>query len=141
MLLLEWDVAVAKEQLLAFAARARVEPHRVLVAPYALYGYGAMGLPEPLWAHRHWDGGDGWSVSVASATPLRTGDPACQLFGLGMIYLPRALVRRFLEEGWAAHFGDVEFSTWHYRRVRHDVPVDWQCRPVHVNYQASGLTL
>jgi len=137
VLLLEWDIAVDKEGLSAFAQRAQATPDRVLVAPYRIY-YEHV-LPAPVWAHRHWAGEPVGMSNMVDVTPLVTGDPVCQLFGLGMVYLPRALIRGFLDAGYANHFGDVEFSQWHYRHVAHDVPIDWSVRPVHLNYQIPEL--
>ncbi len=42
VLLLEWDIAVGKEDVEAFARRAKATPGDVLVAPYLLY------VPEPV---------------------------------------------------------------------------------------------
>jgi hypothetical protein len=137
VLLLEWDIAVAKEDLLRFAAVASEHPEQVLVAPYRIY-YEHM-LPEPVWAHRHWDGEPRGMCAPVGAVPVSTEDPTCNLFGLGMAYLPGKLVHRFLQDGWANHFGDVEFSMWHYLTVRREVPICWDVHPVHLNYQTPQV--
>lgn len=145
VLLLEWDIAVAKEELLAFAERARETPDRVLVAPYTIYA-DRYNLPADIWAHRTWNGLPGYSIVPEGATPVETGAPVCNLFGLGMIYLPHELVRGFRspkygnEFGWANHFGDNEFSMWHYLNVEKDVPIMWEVRPVHLNYITPHLS-
>lgn len=128
ILLLEWDIAVNKDDLEGFADLARCEPNRVLVAPYMLY------TPKPVWAHRTWSGG---YLTPEGAVPVRTGALTCNLFGLGMVYLPRDAIRGFCTSGWANHFGDVEFSMWHYHNVETEVPITWAVRPVHLNY--SGV--
>lgn len=133
VLLLEWDIAVSKEHLAAFADRARSDQGRVLVAPYRIY-YEHM-LPEPVWAHRLWDGQPEGMSNPAGAVSVSTGAPFCNLFGLGMSYLPRDLVRGFIDSGFANHFGDVEFSIWHYRNVEREVPIAWDVWPVHLNYR------
>jgi hypothetical protein len=138
VLLLEWDVAVDREDLERFAERARQTPGRVLVAPYRIPA-DLYHLPAPCWAHRHWDGTGTGTVIPVGATPVATGDPTCNLFGLGMVYLPRALVRRFLADGYATHFGDKEFSMWHAERVAREVPIAWEVRPVHLNYLIPKL--
>lgn len=135
VLLLEWDIAVSKEDLSLFAAEAAASPERVLVAPYRIY-YEHM-LTAPVWAHRRWDGEPRGMSSPVGATPVSTGDPLCNLFGLGMAYLPAKLIRRHLADGWSNHVGDVEFSMWHYLTVSQDVPICWDVRPVHLNYQQS----
>jgi hypothetical protein len=138
VLLLEWDIAVDLEQLQAFAERARERTGRVLVAPYRIPA-DLYHLPAPCWAHRRWDGTGQGTVVPEGARPVETGDATCNLFGLGMCYLPRALVRRFLADGYATHFGDKEFSMWHYQRVTRDVPIMWAVRPVHLNYLIPDL--
>jgi len=138
IVLLEWDVAVAQEDLRTFAAVAREDPGRVLVAPYRIYA-DTYGLPADIWAHRHWDGTGSGTVTPTGARPVASGDPTCNLFGLGMIWLPRALVRRFVEDAYATHFGDKEFSMWHYARVARQVPICWDVRPVHLHYLTPTL--
>lgn len=131
VVLLEWDIAVSLEDLRAFVGHAREARDEVLVAPYRLY-------PAGIWAHRTWTGrGPGaWG-----AEPVEDGAATCNLFGLGLVYLPRALVAAFLKAGWANHFGDVEFSMWHYKNVTKDVRIAWDVRPVHLHYEIpEGMT-
>jgi hypothetical protein len=137
VVLLEWDIAVSKEDLLTFAGHARSNPHRVIVAPYRIY-YEHL-LSAPIWAHRSWNGDGVGTISPNGAKPVATGTPNCNLFGLGMVYLPRPLVRQFIDERYSNHFGDVEFSMWHYQRATKDVPIMWDVRPVHLNYQIPTL--
>lgn len=133
VLLLEWDIAVSKEDLHAFRDAALDDPSRVIVAPYRIY-YEHM-LPAPIWAHRRWDGSGAAMSNPTGATPVDTLDPTCNLFGLGLAWLPRDLVRAFMAARFSAHFGDVEFSMWHHANVATDVPIFWDARPVHLNYR------
>jgi hypothetical protein len=133
VLLLEWDIAVGQTELKAFATRARATPDDVLVAPYRIYA-DTYGLPDDIWAHRWWDGDGAGTVSPNGARPVATGDPTCNLFGLGMVYLPQALIKAHVTECWSAQFGDTQFSMWHYQNVKQDVPVMWDVRPVHLHY-------
>jgi hypothetical protein len=133
VLLLEWDIAVGQEDLLRFAERAQATPDRVLVAPYLIYA-DTYGLPENVWAHRWWGGQGAGRVTPTGARMIETGTPTCNLFGLGMIYLPRSVLARFPEGYPPAHFGDVEMSMWHYQHVAREVPIMWDVRPVHLNY-------
>ena len=138
VLLLEWDIAVGQEDLRHFAAHAAQDPDRVLVAPYRIYA-DAYNLPADIWAHRRWDGTGVGTVNPAGAAPVDTGDPACNLFGLGMVYLPRRVHRQFAAISWASHFGDTSFSMWHYEHVTHDVPICWDVHPVHLHYLSHQL--
>lgn len=131
VLLIEWDIAVDKQQLQTFAARARSQPERVLVAPYKLYHFSSdRDRPEPVWVHRKYEG----TPETGRLVHVSEQDPVCHLWGLGLTYLPRWIVRRFLDE-WSGTLSDGAFSGWHYRNIEQDVPIAWDVRPVHLHYQ------
>ena len=134
VLLLEWDIAVGRDELARFAARACSEPGRVRVAPYPIYRstVGLHDIPEPVWPMRRYTEGE------QSARFVQPTDSHCHLFALGMTYLPGTVVRAFLDD-WPGHFSDVSFSGWHYRNVEREVPIDWDCLAVHLNYALPGL--
>jgi len=131
VVVIEWDIAVGGEQLATFMARAKAEPDRVRVAPYLLYRGGRDGRPQvPFYVHRiRTRENRGW---------VKEGDPVCQYFGFGLVYLPADLIRRFVAQMAPtpkAHFGDTEFSQWHMRNVKPiDVPIDWECKATHLHY-------
>lgn len=137
VLLLEWDIAVSKEDLARFAEVAAMSPDRVLVAPYMIYY--EDHLATPMWAHRQWDGEPVGMANPVGAKPIDEFAPVCNLFGLGMCYLPAGLIARFVRDQWANHIGDVELSMWHFRRVEQNVPILWETRPVHLNYRLPAL--
>ena len=139
VLLLEWDIAVGQEDLLTFVERARSDLDRVLVAPYRIYA-DTYHLPADIWAHRTWNGDGAGTVIPHGARPVETGAPTCNLFGLGMTYLPRAIHRKFAALAWSSQFGDTQFSMWHYQHVAHDVPIAWEVRPVHLNYLTPKIS-
>lgn len=136
-LLLEWDIAVSKEDVNLFAALALDDPRRVMVAPYRIY-YEHM-LDAPVWAHRTWDGEPRGMANPVGAKPVQTMRRTCNLFGLGMVYLPRKLMNACARSGYSASIGDVQFSMWHYANVSEDVPIAWDVRPVHLNYTLEGI--
>lgn len=138
VLLLEWDIAASREDLEVFGAKASADPGRVHVAPYRIYPDNYL-IPEPIWAHRSWDGTGIGTTCPRGAKPVADGDPAASLFGLGMVWLPRDVLRAWFKAGWAAHFGDVEFSMWHYQYVARSVPILWDVRPAHLNFTASKV--
>jgi hypothetical protein len=135
VLLLEWDVAVGGEELAAFAARAAEQPDRVLAAPYRLHPGCSIRGPAraPCWSAWHYRGGD---QQLGGLVEVTAGDPVAHVSGLGLVYLPRRLILRYLAErepGWG--FSDIAFSGWHFRRVRPEILLDWSARPVHLHYQ------
>lgn len=130
---LDWDIAVAREDVERFALQSRSEPERLLVAPYPIYPDTRPGLPGVTWPmRRHEDGGLRY---------VRTGEPTCHLFGFGMTYLPRGLLRGFVEENPGVRLDDTAFAGWHYRENATEVPIAWDVRPVHLNYRISSVRL
>lgn len=132
VILIEWDIAVGRDELETFIQRAREDPEQIRVAPYRLYP-GKYRVRAPLWVHRVRDPGMRRFVKGPE-------DTHCQMFGFGLIYLPRATVLRYLKsiEGQPrAHFGDSEFSRWHMRHggAHKNVPIDWDVPLVHLHYE------
>lgn len=139
VLLIEWDLAVGEEELRAFAARAASEPGRVLAAAYRLYPGCSMKAPGvgPTWAAWRYK----VSQQVGGLIEAQPGDETAHVVGLGMTYLPRHLIRRYLDERqpeWG--FSDIAFSGWHHRRVTPDIDLDWSARPVHLHYQLPDIS-
>ena len=122
----EWDIAVSREDIAVFTAACEAEPSRVRVAPYRIYLQSADGLVAR-WAHQsaYFRRESRWFISE--------GEPECRWFGLGLVYLPLAVVRAFIESDPVRPVTDTSFSVWH-----HDafglVPVEWPVRPVHLHY-------
>ncbi len=139
VIIIEWDMAVHRDELRTFVQRAAASPEVPLVAPYLLYEM-QSGIPHhrPCWAHRRFQEG-GQTCRFIIPT-----DATAHLFGFGLVYLPRLLVTRFLAD-WNGHFSDASFSQWHYLHSgRPEVPIAWDVRPVHLHYNivkiAEGLT-
>lgn len=130
---LDWDVAVAREDVERFALQARAEPGRVLVAPYPIYPDTRPGLGELTWPMRRHESGQ--------LRYVRTGEPFCHLFGFGMVYLPRELLRGFVQANPGVRLDDTAFAGWHYRETATEVPITWDIRPVHLNYRISSVHL
>lgn len=135
VLLVEWDIAVDKEQLETFAARARAHPGRVLVAPYKLYHFSSnRDRDEPVWVHRKYIG----TPETGKLVHVTESDTTCHLWGLGLTYLPRWIVAKFLNE-WPGTLSDGALSGWHYRNIEEEVPIAWDVRPVHLHYQIPAV--
>lgn len=147
VLLLEWDIAVEPCEINEFAAVARKEPGRIVVAPYRLYRYGpsafhAGARPVPgrwVWAHRVENG-------AGSFRHVTEADDVCHYFGFGMVYLPRPVVMSYMEDRAADRrsdwgFSDGSLSAWHWRVLRREVPIVWTVRPVHLHFELSDVEL
>jgi hypothetical protein len=138
VLLIEWDIAVSREGLVAFADRARQYPDRPITAPYRLYQSTRSGRPlsRPVWSPRYADG----------RGPVATGDPYCELFPLGMTYLPRDAIAGFFEAMTAdarlavEGFTDGAFSGWWWRTTGIETPLFWEVHPIHLHYPMPRIT-
>lgn len=145
--LLDWDIAVSREDRIRFEQHIADDPDIVQIAPYLLYrGPKHMDIPadEPQYAAFP---PEIIRASLPKVHPLylpdapprddvhiREGEPRAATFGFGMIYLPLAVVRRFLEECHVRQVTDGAFSIWHYRVLQKETPVHWDVRPIHLNY-------
>lgn len=138
IILLEWDIAVAYHDLNNFVAHCRDAPNLVHVAPYILYPISLEELRGPVWAHRH----------MVNEMPLQLawvdyGDPVCDLFSTGMIYIPKDIAHRLGESDdlihWHFNLTDAKFAFWHYYKIQKKVPIHWDVRPVHLHYDQEAF--
>lgn len=135
VLLIEWDLAIGKEDLAEFARRARVAPEQVLVAPYRLYHYSSQrDRPAPIWVHRRYEG----TPETGALRHVTDADPTCHLWGLGLTYLPRHVITAFVA-AWGGTLTDGALSGWHYRNITPEVPITWDIRPVHLHYRLPPI--
>lgn len=134
---LDWDVAVSREDLAAFAQRAAKDPDRVLVGPQRVdVGDGRRYLRRPVWNMRVYDG--------TQLRHVRDGEPTCDLYGFGLVYLPAQLLTEFenmhraaLDAG-TVRFDDTGFSGWATKKYG-PAGIDWTIRPVHLHYRISEV--
>lgn len=121
--IIEWDLAVSLEDRERFTITCAADPDRVHVAAYPLYPV-STGLPEPVWAHRKVGRNPAW---------ITKGEPWCDLFSFGLVYLPHAIVSKYLATAPEVSSDDL-FSRWHHREGLGIVPVHWNVTPVHLHY-------
>lgn len=135
VLLIEWDLAIGREDFEHFVDLARAEPGRVLVAPYRIYQTttGDDLFPQPFWVHRRYT--DGTEQAMRFVTP---DDATCHLWGLGLVYLPRQVISGFLSS-WPGHASDASISGWHHRNVEQETRIAWDVRPVHLHYPIERI--
>jgi hypothetical protein len=138
---LEWDIALSREDRATFTAHCQAAPGLVHVASYRHYDF-----KDPA-------AGWGWVHRLDGERSIGEGAPAAQLFGLGCAYLPLWIMRAFLAERTRprqelvarrgpvlgalladGNINDVTFSWWHWAATGHTVPVHWDVRPIHLNY-------
>jgi hypothetical protein len=126
---IDWDTAVSKADLALFGQIAREDMTTVLVAPCLVY----EDAPHGKYIRTEWNA----TVFVGpDARQVCEDDDRCDLFGFGMIYLPRDVIRAFSATGYP--FDDTHFANWHsgqYGSAR----LTWKVRPVHLNYRISEV--
>jgi hypothetical protein len=121
--IVEWDLAVSREDTARFTAACQASPGRVRVAPYKLYPI-STNLQAPVWAHRRVGRNPPW---------ITPADQECDLFGFGLAYLPHMIVKEYLETGPEVS-SDALFSQWHHTVKLGPVPVCWDVQPVHLHH-------
>lgn len=143
--LIEWDIALAPDMYGLF--EELVESHgadKPLAAAHKLYHV----EPEPVWAHRR-------IVWIETSVPpyrerwIYNLEPFCDYFAFGLVYLPRELIRAFLDSPAPARgaplvapggytdsrMTDQTFSMWYRHRYPGGGPVrvEWSVQPVHLH--------
>jgi hypothetical protein len=129
VVLIEWDIALDRPQLETFLQRAADNPEQVRVAPYLLYP-ASTKAKQAFYCHKIREGVNRWVTGP--------DDEVCQMFGFGLVYLPKVMIDGFLQTLIRnRRFSDVTFSHWHWRhapRQLRNVPIDWDCHAVHLHY-------
>lgn len=138
VILLEWDIAVGKHDIFNFIQHCLAAPNLVHVAPYPLYPESLDELVAPVWAHRE----------MTNPMPLQLrwidyGEPVCDIFSTGMIFLPRHIIRLMGQSDdlitWHHNINDSKLAFWYYHEYGIKVPVHWDVRPIHLHYDQEGF--
>lgn len=137
---LDWDTAVGREDLIRFAKRCRSAPDSVRVVPQIMDAGWRRGWHTPKWNCMTYENGE------QHLRHVQQGEPLCDLFGFGMVYLPRDMLRA-CEAQWrteldagTVRFDDMGFSGWHHRNVG-QAPIDWDVTAVHLHYSMAEVPI
>lgn len=147
---IEWDMALSREDRARFEEYILAGPGIVHVAPYRHYAYKPPDK-DFSWLVRN-TGTEGFGDLFCEE-----GEPDAMYFGFGLTYIPLWIAKAYLAECQkdfntlaktrgvglatamkAGRCGDVVFSQWHWMATGHRVPVYWDVRPVHLNYPAGN---
>lgn len=136
VLLLEWDVVVGKDELRAFARKCLDEPDEVRVAPTRQYNTRQWRKEKK----RNFN--EEWFVYKRLDIGRRTleyGEPYCNEFAFGVIYLPYWAIKGFMDSKQpTTPFIDRTFAIWFNKVTEfHPVPVEWDTNAIHMNYSTK----
>ncbi len=123
LVILEWDIAVSALDLARFAGRVS-GLQWPMVAPFRNRINGQL---------MHWR-----SEPVAlgeSFRPIYQGEPDCDLFGFGLVYLPWWVIRDYpLGYGGSSMMSDGSLPRWMRGHAGwKPIPVDWTTTAVHIS--------
>lgn len=136
---LDWDQAIGRDDLITFARRARQNPDRVLVGPTPIERDYPNGHSSNWNCFKYEPNG-------VSKRFVKTGEPTCDLFGFGMVYLPRKMVLEFVDtyraqlDAGTERFNDMAFSGW-YTNAYGPADICWDVTVVHLHYRISEVPL
>lgn len=133
VLLLEWDVVVGKDELRAFAKKCLAEPDEVRVAPTRQYSTRQWRDQKRFNFNEEWFVYKRMNIGRKS---LEYGEPFCNEFAFGLIYLPYWTIKGFMDQKVpGTQFRDREFVMWFNKATNfHPVPVEWDTNAIHMNY-------
>jgi hypothetical protein len=132
---LDWDVAVGKHEIQAFAKKCLAEPEDIRVAPVMMYGsrfYKDDGLSPGRWQDKYME-----CVQMpVGKRPVQPGDPYCNYFSFSLIYFPYWTLKGFVDSlRPGEQFRDGNFNEWYGRTTNwRPVPLEWDAHVVHTNY-------
>jgi hypothetical protein len=141
---LDWDVAVNRDALRAFADKCEKEPNRIRVAPTMNW------VTRQYRANQNASSADQWLVwklTLEGKRNLEPGEPFCDMFAFGMVYFPIAIFQKYLAADTSAgnSHPDINFCEWRYntyyggiRKNPPGVPVEWDTHAVHLNYSMAA---
>lgn len=136
---LDWDVAVGRNELRAFAAKCKAEPELVRVAPTMNYVTRHFRSRKNFPTTTQWMV---WKQTGGGRESINPGDPACDYFAFGMVYLPLWALKQYKTDCPRERFYDQSFSKWHFKYhggygTSPGVPVEWDTHAVHLNYSIA----
>jgi hypothetical protein len=135
---LDWDVAVAQDELRDFARKCQAEPELVRVAPTMSYPTRQRRWHRTTTPHHRWMG---WTLTDDRKERIlcKPGDPFCHVSSFGVIYLPRWSIEAFCEALETGEYGpdflDFPFCYWHHVATGgRGIPIEWNTNAIHINF-------
>ena len=131
---LDWDIAIGRDELRAFAARCRENPDKLRAGPYRTYPTRRYRLGWDEDKRTRWHA---WHEVNNHYSDVKPGDPTCRFFGMGFVYVPFYVWKGFCEH---CDKHNISFASaralarWYHANVAELIDLDWDVNLVHVNY-------
>ena len=130
---MDWDIAIGRDELKAFAAECRKNPDKLRAGPYRSYPTRRyrLGLDETHLTTWH-----AWH-SLRPKVEVKPGDETCMFFGMGFVYIPFAVWEGFVADSNAKSLkfcSGRALASWYHANVEPTIALDWNVNLVHVNY-------
>jgi hypothetical protein len=135
---MDWDIAIGRDELRAFAARCQEKPDKMRAGPYRTYPHRRYRRGIDPDKRTRWHAWHTWkATSRVPEDEVKPGDPTCKFFGMGFVYVPFYV--------WKGYIADCEkrnlsfascrgLSRWYHANVAETIDLDWNVNLVHVNY-------
>lgn len=135
---MDWDIAIGRDELRAFADKCRENPGKLRAGPYRSYPgrrtqVGVDPTQETTWHAWH---------SIRPDVEVQPGDPTCRYFGIGFLYVPFSVWTAFADD-FTKKFPDPRWcsarnlASWYHANVAPTIDLDWNVNLVHLNYSIS----
>jgi hypothetical protein len=112
LIIVEQDILVDDQTVDSFMRKA--EGKDVVVYPYKIYPV-TTGWDHPVYAHRIVTQGDRSKCDIISARWIEKGEPYCDLYGFGFVYIKRRLwdlIAPRINKHWRTLDANFSIRTW-----------------------------
>ena len=133
---LDWDMAVGRDELRAFADKCRQKPDKLRSAACRTYPTRRYQLGDDPDKRTRWHA---WH-SLNPEIEVNYGDPVCKWFSFAFIYVPFAIWTAFVTDFNKVHgtrprwCSGRSLASWYHKNVSEEIDLDWDTHVVHANY-------
>jgi hypothetical protein len=130
---MDWDIAIGRDELRAFAEKCYAEPNKIRAGPYRSYPTRRYRLGWDKTKETTWHA---WH-SLSPKVEVKPGDPTCKWFGMGFVYVPFWIWQEFVNDcnRTGRQFCSARaLAAWYHSQVEETIALDWETNLVHVNY-------
>jgi hypothetical protein len=135
---MDWDIAIGRDELRAFAAKCRANPDKLRAGPYQTYPTRRYRLGWDSDKRTRWHAWHTWKdTSRYPEDEVKPGDPTCRFFGMGFVYVPWDVWKGYIADCNERNLNIIscrQLSRWYHANVADAIDLEWDTHLVHVNY-------